>query len=119
MADIYLDAGEDLTADIIDGTLAAPTWKTGWGTGAGTAAKADTTLFTESAETRVDTTNTQPTSNVNRFVATMTSLSVQTITNAGIFAIAAAGNMLLKSDFTGIGLAIGDKIEFTFELTWS
>ena len=119
MADIYSDAGEALTADIIDGTTAAPTWRVGWGTGAGTTTKPDTALFTESAEARVVTVNTQPTPSVNRFVATMTSLGAQTITNAGIFALAAAGDMLLKSDFAGIALATGDKIEFTFELTWS
>lgn len=119
MADIYTDAGEDLTADILDGTSSAPTWRVGWGTGAGTAAKADTTLFTEAAEARVASTNSQPSSNVNQFLAILTSLSAQTITNAGLFDAASAGNMLLKSDFTGIVLANGDKIEFTFQLTWS
>ncbi len=119
MADIYLDSGEDLTADIMDGTTAAPTWRVAWGTGAGTAAKTDTTLFTEAAEARVTTTNSQPASNQNRFVGTITSASSQTITNAGIFDAASTGNMLLKSDFAGIALENGDKIEFTFTLTWS
>lgn len=119
MADIYTDAGEDLTTDIMDGTTAAPTWYVGWGTGAGTAAKGDTTLFTEAAESRVAATMSQPASNQNTFVATITSASAQTITNAGVFDAASAGNMLLKSDFTGIALGNGDKIEFTFDLTWS
>lgn len=119
MADIYTDAGEDLTADILDGTSAVPIWKVAWGTGAGTAAKGDTALFTEAAESRVTTVQSQPASNQNRFVGTITSASAQTITNGGIFDAASAGNMLLKSDFTGIALAIGDKIEFTFDLTWS
>jgi hypothetical protein len=119
MADIYTDAGEDLTADIMDGTTVAPTWRSAWGTGAGTAGKTDTTLFTEAAEARVATTDSQPSSNVNQFLALMTSAGVQTITNAGIFDAASSGNMLLKSDFAGIALAGGDKIEFTFQLTWS
>jgi len=119
MADIYTDAGENLTADIMDGTSSVPTWRSAWGTGAGTAAKANTTLFTEAAEARVSSVQSQPAANQNRFVATMTSLIAQTITNAGIFDAASAGNMLLKSDFAGIALAIGDKIEFTFDLTWS
>lgn len=119
MADIYPDAGEDLTADIMDGTSAVPTWRVAWGTGAGTAAKGDTTLFTEAAESRVSTTQSQPSSNQNRFVETITSAGTQTITNAGIFDAASSGNMLLKSDFTGIALESGDKIEFTFTLTWS
>ena len=119
MADIYTDAGEDLTADLIDGSASVPTWRTAWGTGAGTASKTDTTLFTEASETRVTTVNTQPASNQNQFVATITADGIKTITNAGIFDAATTGNMLLKSDFTGIALAIGDKIEFTFQLTWS
>lgn len=119
MSDIYLDAGENLTADIMDGTSSAPTWKVAWGTGAGTAAKGDTTLFTEASESRVNTTQSQPTSNQNRFIGTITSASSQTITNCGIFDAATNGNMLLKSDFTGVALESGDKMEFTFTLTWA
>jgi len=119
MADIYTDAGEIISADLWDGTISAPTWRVAWGTGAGTAAKGDTTLFTEAAEARVVSADSQPSANVNQHVATITSLSAQTITNAGTFDAASAGNMPLKSDFGGIALAIGDKIEFTFQLTWS
>lgn len=119
MADVYTDAGEEITADIMDGTTAAPTWYIGWGTGAGTAAKGDTTLFTEAAEARVVATTSQPAANQNRYVATMTSASAQTITNAGVLSASSGGTLLLKSDFTGIVLANGDKIEFTFTHTWS
>lgn len=119
MPDIYTDVGENLTADIMDGTSLAPTWRAAWGTGAGVAAKGNTSLFTEAAEARVNTVQSQPASNQNRFVATMTSASIQTITNAGIFDAASAGNMLLKSDFAGISLDSGDKIELTFTLTWA
>lgn len=119
MADIYTDAGENLTADIFDGTTAAPTWRVGWGTGAGTAAKGDTTLFTEAAEARGVAAMSQPSANINQFLTTLTSLSIQTITNVGVFDAASGGNMPLKSDFAGIALAIGDKIEFTHQLTWS
>jgi len=31
MADIFTDAGENLVADIIDGTTAVPTYRIGWG----------------------------------------------------------------------------------------
>lgn len=119
MADIYTDAGEALTADILDGTAAVPTWRVAWGTGVGTATKTDTTLFTEASEARVTTTQSQPSSNVNQFLGTITADGAKTITNAGIFDAASSGNMLLKSDFAGIALALGDKIEFTFQLTWS
>lgn len=120
MADIFTDVGENLTADLIDGTSSAPTnWFIGWGTGGGTAAKGDTTLFTEAAETRIASTTSQPSANQNQFVATITSASGQTITNAGVFTLVTSGIMLLKSNFTGIALAIGDKIAFTFQLDWS
>jgi hypothetical protein len=121
MADIYTDAGEDLTADQMDSNTAGTitNWYVAWGTGAGTAAKGDTTLFTEAAESRVATTDSQPSSNVNQYLGTITSASGQTITNAGIFDASTSGNCLLKSDFTGIALNSGDSIQFTFQLTWS
>lgn len=119
MTDIFTDAGEDKVADIVDGTVVAPSdWYAAWGTGAGTAAKGDTTLFTEAAEARVASTKSQPSSNINQFVATITEVGGATITNAGIFDASSAGNMLLKSDFAGVVLANGDKMEFTFQLSW-
>lgn len=119
MADIYTDAGEDITVDILDSTVGAPTWYIGWGTGGDTADKTDTTLSTEAAETRVAAVTSQPSSNQNRFVATITSSSGQTITNAGVLSMISGGVLLLFSDFVGVVLGNGDKIEFTFTLTWS
>ncbi len=119
MATIYTDAGEELVVDMIDGGAAPADWYVAWGTGAGTAAKGDTVLFTEAAEARVITTDTQPSANINRFVGTITSASGQTITNAGIFNASTTGILLIHGDFTGIVLANGDKIEFTVELTQS
>ena len=119
MADIYTDAGEELTVDLHDGTITVPTWHVGWGTGAGTAAKADTTLFTESAETRVVTTQSQPAVNQSRFVGTITATAARTITNAGILSLITGGTLFLHSDFTGVVLANGDGIQFTFTITWA
>ncbi len=120
MADIYTDAGEEITADIMDGTVSPPTnWFVGWGTGAGTAAKGDTTLFTEASEARVASTESQPSANQNQFLATITADGNKTITNVGVLSASSGGSLLLKSDFTGVVLASGDKIEFTFTLTWS
>ncbi len=116
MADIYTQAGEELVVDILDGTVSPPTYHVGWGTGAGTADKADTTLFTESAETRIVTTQTQPAVDKNQFKGTITASAGRTITNAGILSLITGGTLLLKSDFTGVVLASGDKIEFTFTL---
>ena len=120
MASIYTDVGENRTADFFDGANSAPAnWLVGWGTGAGTAAKGDTTLFTEAGESRVNLTEAQPSSNINSLTATMTATGSRTITNAGVFDAATAGNMVIKGDFTGQVLANGDKIDFTITLTWS
>lgn len=116
MANIYTDAGEDFTVDELD---AFGTYYVHWGTGAGTAAKTDTTLFTAASEARVATTDTQPTSNTLQWVGQITADAGKTITNAGIFSASSGGTMVVKSDFTGVVLLTGDKIEFTFQLTFS
>lgn len=119
MATVFTDAGENLVADILDGTTAAPTWYVGWGTGAGTAAKTDTTLFTEASEARVAATMSQPSSNINQAVATITADGTKTITNAGILSAAAAGTLLVHGDHTGVGVVLNDSIQYTIQLTWS
>jgi len=120
MATVYTDAGEDWTADVFDGTSSPPAnYFVGWGTGAGTAAKGDTTLFTEASEARVAATESQPTSNTNRLVATITADGSKTITNAGSFDQSTGGSLIVHGDFTGIVLTLNDKIEFTIDLTWS
>lgn len=119
MADIFTSVGEGLVADYVDGTASAPTnWYIGWGTGAGTAAKGDSTLFTE-VGTRQTATESQPAADTNQFVATLTSSGANTITNAGVFDASTSGNMLLKSNFTGIPLADTEQIEFTFQIQWA
>ena len=120
MANIFTQAGEEIVTDILDATVGVPAnWYVGWGTGAGTAAKGDTTLFTESAEARVAATKSQPTTDTNRFVATITASAGRTITNAGVLSASSGGTLLLHSDFTGVVLASGDAIQFTFDLLWS
>jgi len=124
MATVYTQMGEEKVVDLIDGVSAvhldATNAKIGWGTGAGTAAKADTTLFVEASEARVAATVSQPVADKNQWVATMTCAGAgKTITNAGLFDAATAGNLVIHGDFTGIALAIGDKIEFTLSLEQS
>jgi hypothetical protein len=120
MATVYTDVGEDFTVDLFDGTISVPAnYYIAWGTGAGTAAKTDTTLFTEASEARVTATLAQPSSNVNEFTGTITADGTKTITNAGVFDASTSGNMIIKGDFTGVALTANDKIEFTITLTWS
>ena len=120
MATEYTDAGEVVVVDLIDGTsgthLDATNGKVAWGSGAGTAAKTDTTLFTEESEARVAVVASQPAGDTNRWVATITADAPKTITNAGLFNSAAGATLIVKGDFTGIPLLTGDKIEFTISL---
>lgn len=116
MADVYTQAGEEKIVDIIDGTAAVPTYRVGWGTGAGTHSKSSTTLFTEASEARVATTQSQPVADKNRFLGTITAAANKTITNAGLFDAASGGTLIVAGDFAGIALNTGDKIEFTIEL---
>src|SRR5664280_3400512 len=72
----------------------------GWGTAAGTAAVTDTTLFTEVAAERAASTQTIVTTSVTndtlQNVCTLTSVSGETITNAGLFDASSTGNLYVK-----------------------
>ncbi len=116
MATVLTDDGEAWVVDKLDEDVATEGEFIGWGTGAGTAAKGDSVLFTEAAESRVGGTISQPAADKIRWVATITSASGQTITNAGNFTASTSGTLIVHGDFTGIVLNTGDKIEFTIDL---
>lgn len=120
MAVVYTSAGEAKVCDLIDGTSAAvlstANAKIGWGTGAGTAAKADTALFTEASEARVVPTVSQPVADKNRWVGTLTADAAKTITNAGLFDAATGGTLVVHGDHAGQVLALGDRVEYTIDL---
>ena len=115
-ATVLVDVGSAWIVDKLDETLQTTGDYIGWGTGTGTAAKADTALFTEAAEARVTGTRTQPAADTIQWVGTLTSASAQTITNAGNFDASTAGTLIVHGDFTGVSLASGDKIEFTIKI---
>lgn len=124
MATIYLDAGEAITTDALQGgALAAEPLFVAMGTGAGTAAKADTTLFTESAEARATGTSSRFTSgstnNGYRVVGTQTASGARAITNGGDADASTSGNFFVKGDFTVINLATGDSLQQTIEVVFS
>lgn len=87
-----------------------------WGSGAGTAEKANTSLFTEESEARVQGVGSQPSADVLRYVGTLTADGSKTITNAGTFTLITGGVLIIKGDFTGIPLLLNDQIEFTIDL---
>lgn len=129
MATFIVDGGLDVTTNRIKGAGTEPL-NIGWGTGAGTAARTDTTLFTEklldlstSAGTdhTVGTSTRQTTNTTNdtyQVAGTRTAGGAGTVTNAGLFDAASGGNLFLKGDFTGVGLASGDGIAFTIKAVY-
>lgn len=120
MATVFTNSGKALVTNRLKGGGTEPKY-IAWGTGAGTAAATDTTLFTEASESRVAGTSTQETttttSDTYQVVGTMTVAgSGKTITNVGLFDASTGGNLLMKSDFTGIALNVGESIQFTQKL---
>lgn len=123
MATVLTQVGEEWIVDCVDDTVAAGTDHVGWGTGAGTAAKGDTDLFTPATEARSAATRSQIAADKLRWTATITATGAKTITNAGLFDGAGSGSppsggtpLIIHGDFTGIGLATNDAIAFTIEL---
>lgn len=120
MATVFCNSGKAIVTNRLKGLGSEPNY-VGWGTGAGTSAVTDTTLFTEATESRVAGTSTQVTTTVTndtyQVVGTMTVAGAgKTITNVGLFDATTSGNLLMKSDFTGITLNVGESIQFTQKL---
>ena len=115
-ATVLTQVGEEWIVDKLDEVVQTTGDYIGWGTGAGTAAKADTALFVEASKARVVATRTQPVADKIRWVGTLTADAAKTITNAGNFTASTAGTLIVHGDFTGVVLAIGDKIEFTIDI---
>ena len=119
MATVLVNGGEEFVVDKLTETVQTKPEYIGWGTGAGTAAKADTDVFTAAAEARVQgTTSKQGSGSAAKYqnVGTLTSASAQTITNAGLFTAVTSGTLVVKGDHTGVALGIGDQITYTFTL---
>ena len=125
MATVLTNGGKGMVTALLSALGSAIPAYSGWGTGAGTAAITDTTLFTESAdEARAATTLTQQTTTTTndtlRATATMTcAVSGKTITNAGLWTASSGGTLFFKGDFTGVSLSVSDSISFTFNLQFT
>jgi len=125
MATVLTNGGKGMITALLSALGSATPAYSGWGTGAGTAAITDTTLFTESAdESRAATTLTQQTTTTTndtlRAVATMTcAVSGKTITNAGLWTASSGGTLFFKGDFTGVALSVSDSITFTYSLQFT
>lgn len=122
MATILTNAGKALISSRIIGSGTEPKYAA-IGTGAGTAAVADTALFTE-VETRsgtnggsqVTTTTTNDSYNV---VNTVAITATRAITNAGNFDAATVGNLMVHGDFGTVNLVNGDSLQLTVKVAFA
>lgn len=123
MATVVTNAGLAIITNRVKGGGTEPNW-IDWGTDATAAAATDTALGVPGGEARVSGTSTQETTSVTndtyRVVGTMTESGAgATIAEAGLFDANTAGNMLVSADFTGVALANGESIQFTFNVQFS
>jgi hypothetical protein len=132
MANVLTNAGRAMITAALKASGYTEATFGGWGTGAGTAAVADTTLFTEKAADLTTGTGTRVTGTTSRVTTsvtndtwqnayTITATGAGTVTNAGCFdsSTITAGNLFVKGDFTGIVLASSDSIAFTIKLQFT
>lgn len=122
MATLLVDTGKAIVTNYLNGGAATQPKYVAWGTGAGTTAASDTTLFTEVLPRVSGTTSqvsTSTTDDTFQVVGTQTAGSSVTITNAGLFDASTSGNLFIKGDFTGVPLSSGDSIQFTFKCQFS
>lgn len=122
MATVITNAGEEYVVDKLNESVQTKPEYIGWGEGAGTAAKADTDLFTPVNTDQANTTLRQlGTSSKTgsgatakyQVVATLTSPNANNKTNAGAWTAATAGTLVIHGDHTSTAMAIGDQIQYT------
>ena len=125
MTTFEVEGGVDIRTNRLKGSGTEPL-NVGWGTGAGTTTRSDTSLFTAAlvdltagnTDHTAGTSTRQTTNTTNdtyQVIATRTATGAGTVTNAGLWDAASGGNLFLKGDFTGIGLSSGDAIQFTIK----
>ena len=122
MATLLVNTGKAIVTNYLAGGAATQPKYVGWGTGAGTTAATDTTLFTEIGSRTTGTATQQTTSTTNdtyQVIGTLTASGSVTITNAGLFDASTSGNLFVKGDFSTINLTSGDSIQFTVKTQFS
>lgn len=124
MATVITNGGEEWVVDKFKETVQTEANYVGWGTGAGTAAKGDTDLFTPANTDPgnvlriAGTTSKQGSGSAAKYrvVQTLQAVSGITATNVGAWTAVSGGTLVVKGDFTGVVLATGDQIVFTIEI---
>lgn len=123
LATVFTNAGTAIITNRIIQAGTAPK-NIGWGTGTNAAAVGDTALQTEAAPTtaggRTVGTESRTTITVTndnyQVTGTVTAAGSLAITEAGLFDAVTTGNMLIRSVFSAVNVAISDSIAFTFGL---
>lgn len=120
MADVITNVGRAQAAGYLSDTVTQITTYYGnIGTGAGTAAVGDTTLFSETGTSRISIDPTRETTNFTndtaQYVFTYTATGSISVTNAGYFTASTGGVLMQKSDHATIPLENTDSIEYTFQ----
>lgn len=120
MADVITQGGKAWAAGLLSNTeVQIGTYYGNVGTGAGTAASTDTTLFVEAGTARLAITPTRVTTaftdDTAQYVFTYTATGSINITNAGYFTASTGGVLIQKSDHATIPLQATDSIEYTFQ----
>lgn len=120
MADVITTVGRAQAAGYLSNTVTQiVTYYGNVGTGAGTAAVGDTTLFTETGTARIAITPTRVTvTNTNdtaQYQFTYTATGSINVTNAGYFTASTAATLMQKSDHATIPLLANDSIAYTFQ----
>lgn len=117
---IYTQAGEEIIVDLIDGISAVHFDGTNghieWGLGTTDPVKGNTDIETTTSEARANVAASQPSADINQWVATITAAGSKTITECGMFNDLTAGVMLIRATFAGIPVVASDQIEFTISL---
>ena len=131
MATVVTNTGRDVTTARVGAVGTAEPKNMVWGVSVVTAAVTDTPLFgyrfvdrtTAAGTYHTVGTSTQQTTTVTndtyQVIGTRTATGAGTVTNAGLFTAASGGSLFLKGDFTGIGLASGDSIQFTIKAIYA
>lgn len=108
--------GREITARRINGLGSKPDVLR-WGTGTEAALDGNTALGNQSAESATSVTSsvvtTTTTNDTYRVVGTLTSNSIQVITEAGLFD--GSNNLFIRANFDGISLQQGDSVQFTID----
>jgi hypothetical protein len=128
-ATVFSYSGLAITTNLVSGLGGTVPKYIGWGTGAGTSARADTDLFTPASTARaagtVTRTTTSQASDTVQVVGTLTAGGALAISNAGLFDAAGTGlpptggNLFVKADSGVLNLATGDGVQYTFTLQYS